>query len=322
MKQYIPAWLLGFSLIASAQERLPSWNEGEVKTDIIEYVQAVTNKKSADFVPKRDRIAVFDNDGTLWSEQPIYFQFLFAFDKVKALAPQHPNWKKTEPFKSVLENNITSLMESGEQGLIDIFNATHVNMDVETFQKEVKAWIKSAKHPTKKRVYSELIFQPMMELIQYLKENGFEVYIVSGLGIDFMRTFIPELYGISESHIIGSSGHVVYKDGKIIKTKDINFINDNDLKPVGIYHSVGKRPIAAFGNSDGDLAMMQYTQASHHKTFQLYVHHTDEKREWAYDKKSPVGRLDKGLIYAKEHNWTIVNMQKEWKVIYPFELNN
>ncbi|HSR74343.1 MAG TPA: HAD family hydrolase, partial [Sulfurovum sp.] len=242
-------------------------------------------------------------------------------DRVKMLAPQHPEWKTTEPFRSVLENDIAGVMKSGENGLLALVNATHSGMDVETFKTEVKNWLKTAKHPTKKRPYTDLIYQPMMELIKYLEANHFKVYIVSGGGIDFMRAFVPEMYGIPEEHIIGSNGKVHYENGMIIKDDEINFIDDKETKPVAIYYTIGKRPVAAFGNSDGDFAMMLYTEANQkYKTLQLYVHHTDDKREFAYDRKSHIGRLDKGLDYAIENNWTVVDMKKEWKNIYSFEL--
>jgi len=318
---WITAIVLGCTLWLQAQEMLPSWNDGKAKERIIRYVKETTTAGSPNFIPKADRIAVFDNDGTLWSEQPVYFQLFFALDRVKALASEHPEWKTTEPFKSVLADDMKGVMKSGEKGLMEIVNATHSGMDVETFKTQVEAWVKRAKHPTKKRSYTELIYQPMMELIRYLEANDFKVYIVSGGGIDFMRTFVPETYGIPQEHIVGSNGKVHYENGKIIKDGEINFIDDKEAKPVAIYYNIGKRPVAAFGNSDGDLAMMQYTEAnSRHKTLQLYVHHTDAKREWAYDRGSPVGALDKGLDYAKAHHWNIVDMKNDWKVVYPFEL--
>ena len=323
MKVFMSLLVLGVLGFANATDTLPSWNEGKSKSSIIHYVQSVTDKNSADYIEPKDRIAVFDNDGTLWTERPVYFQLYFAMDRVKALAPQHPEWKTTEPFKSVLDNNMTGVMKSGEHGLVTLVNATHSGMDEETFASEVKSWLKTAKHPTKHRPYTDLIYQPMMEVIKYFEANGFKVYIVSGGGIDFMRAFVPETYGIPKEHIIGSNGKVHYENGKIIKDGEINFIDDKETKPVAIYYTIGKRPAAAFGNSDGDLAMMQYTEANQKdKTFQLYVHHTDAKREWAYDRKSPIGKLDKGLDYARDHNWTVVDMKEEWKVIYPFELKH
>ena len=312
-------FLLTLSTLVSlnASTLLNSWNDTSSKQEIINYVNKVTQKYSPDFIPVQDRIAVFDNDGTLWAEKPVYFQLYFAMDRVKKLAPQHPEWRTKEPFKSVLANDMKGVMKSGIKGLLAIVNATHSGMSVEQFQKEVREWLASASHPTAHRPYTDLVYQPMMELIKYLEANQFQVYIVSGGGIDFMRSFIPEVYAIPKNHIIGSTGKVHYKDGQIIKDAAINFIDDKETKPVAIYYNIGKRPVAAFGNSDGDLAMMQYTEANKkYKTFQLYVHHTDNKREWKYDRKSHIGQLNKGLDYAKKHDWVIVDMKKEWKNIY------
>jgi phosphoserine phosphatase len=321
MKLILAGLLILISTFASAQEVLPSWNEGKSKTDVIAYVQAVTDKKSADFIPLKDRIAVFDNDGTLWSEQPLYFQLFFAMDRVKALAPEHPEWKTTEPFKSVLANDMNGVMKSGKEGLFKLLAATHAGMSDEEFDAIVINWIKTAKHPTKKVHYSELVFQPMLELLDYLRANGFKTFIVSGGGIDFMRPWASEVYGIPSYQIIGSQIEVKYENGKIIRLPKLRFVDDNVGKPVGIHYQIGKRPVAAFGNSDGDFDMMKYTEANKkYKTLELYVHHTDAKREWAYDRKSHIGKLDKGLDYAKSHDWTVVDMKKEWKVIYPFEL--
>ena len=321
MKILLTGLLVLASTFATAQEPLSSWNDGKNRTNVIDYVQTVTDKSSADFIPKEDRIAVFDNDGTLWSEQPIYFQLFFAMDRVKALAPKHPEWKITEPFKAVLENDMKSLMKSGKKGLLTLLMTTHAGMSDEEFDAVVIEWIKTAKHPTKKVHYSKLVFQPMLELLDYLRSNGFKTFIVSGGGIDFMRPWASEVYGIPSNQIIGSQIEVKYEDKKIMRVPKIRFIDDNAGKPVGIHYHIGKQPVAAFGNSDGDFDMMLYTEANKkYKTLELYVHHTDEKREWKYDRKSHIGKLDKGLDYAKKHNWTIVDMKNDWKVIYPFEL--
>jgi len=309
------------SVWAVAQEPLPSWNEGQNKTKIINYVKKVTETESVDFIPQEDRIAVFDNDGTLWSEQPVYFQFFFAMDRIKTLAPEHPEWKTEEPFKSLLEGNIKSVLASGKEGVLKLIMATHTGMSDEEFDAIIIDWIKTAKHPSKKVLYSELVFQPMLELLDYLRTNGFQTFIVSGGGIDFMRPWASEVYGIPSNQIIGSEIEVKYENKKIVRVPKVRFIDDKEGKPVGIHYHIGKRPVMAFGNSDGDFAMMEYTEANtKYKTLQLYVHHTDEKREWAYDRKSHVGKLDKGLDYGNEHNWTIVDMKKDWKVIYPFEM--
>jgi len=311
--------LLTFSL--QAADTLSSWNDGPSKQSIISYVTSVTKEDGADFIPVEDRIAVFDNDGTLWSEQPMYFQLFFAIDRVKALAPQHPEWKTTQPFQAVLENDMKALMASGMKGLSEIIMTTHAGMTDKEFDAIVLDWIKTAKHPTKNVHYTELVFQPMLELLEYLRANGFKTFIVSGGGIDFMRPFVSDVYGIPSSQIVGSQLEVKYENKKIVRLPKLRFNDDKEGKPVGIHYHIGKQPVFAGGNSDGDFAMMEYTEANKaHKTLELYVHHTDEKREWAYDRKSHIGKLDKGLDYAKDHNWTIVDMKKEWKVIYPFEL--
>lgn len=317
MSRILFSLLLLLSL-SNAKDILTSWNDGTSKNSVISYVTSVTDPKSPDFIPVVDRIAVFDNDGTLWSEQPVYFQLFFAIDRVKALAPQHPEWKTTQPFKAVLENDMKALMASGKKGLLELVMTTHTGMSDEEFDAIVIDWIRTAKHPTKKVHYSELVFQPMLELLDYLRTNEFKTFIVSGGGIDFMRPWASEVYGIPVNQIIGSQIEVKYEDKKILRVPKIRFIDDNVGKPVGIHYHIGKRPVAAFGNSDGDFEMMEYTEANKkYKTLQLYVHHTDKKREWKYDRKSHIGKLDKGLDYAKEHNWTVVDMKNDWKVIYP-----
>lgn len=309
------------SVVLMASEVFLSWNDGKSKDNIISYVTSVTDSKSANFIPKVDRIAVFDNDGTLWSEQPMYFQLFFAIDRVKALASEHPEWKTEEPFASVLKGDMKAVMASGKEGLMKLIMATHAGMSDEEFDAIVIDWIKTAKHPTKNVHYSELIYQPMLELLDYLRANEFTTFIVSGGGIDFMRPFASEVYGIPSNQIIGSSIEVKYENKKIVRIPKLRFIDDKEGKPVGIHYHIGKHPVFAGGNSDGDFEMMEYTEANaKYKTLQLYVHHTDEAREWAYDRKSHIGKLDKGLDYAREHNWTVVDMKKEWKVVYPFEL--
>ena len=321
MKIVLVGLLVLASALATAQEALPSWNEGQNKTNVMNYVKMVTDKSSEDFIPVKDRIAVFDNDGTLWSEQPAYFQLFFAIDRVKALASEHPEWKKTQPFQAVLENDMKTLMKSGMEGIGKIIMATHAGMTDAEFDAIVIDWIKTAKHPTKKVHYTELVFQPMLELLTYLRANEFKTFIVSGGGIDFMRPFASEVYGIPSSQIIGSQLEVKYENKQIVRLPKLRFNDDKEGKPVGIHYHIGKQPVAAFGNSDGDFQMLEYTEANEkYKTLQLYIHHTDEKREWAYDRKSHIGRLDKGLDYGNEHNWTMVDMKKDWKVVYPFEL--
>ncbi len=310
--------------LTQAQENLASWNDGKSKNNIVSYVTSVTDPKSPDFIPEVDRIAVFDNDGTLWSEQPVYFQFFFAVYQIKKMADEHPEWKTTQPFKAVLEDDFKTIKESGMEGIVKLLAATHAGMTTEAFAAAAKEWMATAKHPRFKKAYSEMVFQPMLELLVYLRDNGFKTYIVSGGGIDFMRAWAPDIYGIPVEQIIGSRGKVKFemREGKgvLVKQAEVDFNDDKGGKPVGIHTHIGKRSIAAFGNSDGDLQMLQYTASGAGKRLMLYVHHTDDKREWAYDRKSHIGKFDKGLDYAKEHNWTVVDMKNDWKVVYPFEM--
>ncbi len=303
---------------------LPSWNEGATKTAILDYVSEVTNPESKNFIEISDRIATFDNDGNLWSEQPAYFQLFFAIDRVKALAPQHPEWKTEQPFKAVLEDDMEELAKQGEHGLIQLVMATHAGNTTEEFENYVQEWIATAKHPTKNVGYDKLVYQPMLELLQYLRANDFKTFIVSGGGVDFMRAFVTDIYGIPEEQILGSriKTKFEYNEGnpKIVRVAELEFIDDKEGKPLNIQKIIGKKPVFSSGNSDGDLAMMQWTASNKLKSFMLYVHHTDSVREWAYDRESHIGRLDKGLDEANEKGWTIIDMKKDWKVIYPFEL--
>lgn len=309
----------------SKSDQLVSWNDGSSKTLIIDYVESVTNEGSKSYVPVSERIAVFDNDGTLWSEQPAYFQLFFAIDRIKAMAPQHPEWKNEQPFKAVLENDMESLMKEGEAGLIKLVMVSHAGMSVAEFERVVKEWVANAKHLTKDKFYTELVYQPMLELLEYLRNNGFKTYIVSGGGVDFMRAIVTEVYGIPEEQIIGSTikTQFVYNNGspEIERLPELDFIDDKEGKPINIQKIIGKKPIFCGGNSDGDLAMMQWTASNDYKSFMLYVHHTDSIREWAYDRNSHIGRFDKGLDQALRDNWTVVDMANEWKFIYPFEMN-
>ena len=307
--------------IAQTTDPLPSWNEGKTKASIINFVKDVATKESAHFVAEDDRIATFDNDGTLWSEHPMYFQLFFLIDRIKALTPKFPEWKEKQPFKGVLEGDIEAVKKSGKKGLMKLLAVTHTGMSEDQFTKTVKEWMATAKHPRFDRHYDELVFQPMIELLSYLRANGFTTFIVSGGGIDFMRPWASRVYGIPPYQIIGTSVKVKYENGTNMRLPKLQHYDDKAGKPVGIHYHIGKHPIAAFGNSDGDFQMLEYTDANpKHKTFQLYVHHTDAKREYAYDRKTLFGKLDKGLDYAREHNWTIVDMKNDWKVIYPYEL--
>ena len=306
------------------QDPLSSWNDGQTKNAIVNYVKMVTEAGSPDFIPVKDRIATFDNDGNLWSEQPAYFQLFFAIDRVKAMATDHPEWTTKQPFKAVLDNDMTELAKQGEHGLLQLVMATHAGNTTEEFDADVKDWIKTAMHPTKKVTYDQLVYQPMLELLRYLRAHDFKTYIVSGGGVDFMRAFVTEIYGIPEEQIIGSRIKTAYEynDGNpvIKRLPELDFIDDKEGKPLNIQKIIGKKPVFASGNSDGDLQMMQWTASNTHKSFMLYVHHTDEIREWAYDRESHIGKLDKGLDQALKDGWTVIDMKNDWKVIYPFEV--
>jgi len=300
---------------------LPSWNEGDSKKAIIDFITKTTKGETTDFIPVADRIACFDNDGTLWSEQPMYFQLAFAIDRVKAMASQHPEWKTTQPFRALLEGDMKTVMAGGEKALLQILMATHAGMTTTEFDQFVKEWINTARHPITKKLYKEMVYQPMVELLNYLRENGYKTYIVSGGGIDFMRPWTQEVYGIPAEQVIGSSIKVKYEivDGQpvLVKLPEINFVDDKEGKPVGIWQYIGKRPVFTVGNSDGDYAMLQWTStATGYPHFGMIVHHTDAVREYAYDRKSPIGNLEKGLDDAARYNWVIVDMKNDWKVVY------
>jgi hypothetical protein len=302
---------------------LSSWNEGPAKQAITEFVRTVTDKLSPNYVPPEQRIATFDNDGTLWAEQPMYFQGSFAFDRVKALAPSHPEWKDRQPFKAILENDMKALAASGEKGLAEIVMTTHAGMTTEEFEKIVKDWLAAATHPRYNRPFTDLVYQPMLELLAYLRESGFKTYIVSGGGVEFMRPWTEKVYGIPPEQVVGSSIKLKFemRDDKPVLTRlpDIDFIDDGPGKPIGIQKFIGRRPIAAFGNSDGDHQMLQWTATGEGLRLMLLVHHTDAEREWAYDRQSPIGRLDKALDEALRRGWTVVDMKKDWKRVFPFE---
>ncbi len=317
--------LIGLGILAgpALADPLPSWNVGAAKQAVIEFVRAVTDKSGPQYVTPEQRIATFDNDGTLWCEQPMYFQGFFTFDRVRALAPQHPEWKDRQPFKAILENDMKALTTAGEKGMMEILMTTHAGMTMEEFERIVKEWLATAKHPRYNRPFTDLLYQPMLELLVYLRENGFTTYIVSGGGVEFMRPWTEKAYGIPPEQVVGSSIKLKFemRDGKpvLMRLSEIDFIDDGPGKPVGIQKFIGRRPIAAFGNSDGDLQMLQWTAAGGGPRFMLLVHHTDGEREWAYDRQSPIGRLDKALDEAQMRGWTVVDMKKDWKKIFPFQ---
>lgn len=310
-----------FANAASDTDPLPSWEEGETKQSILEFVSAVTTEGGEDFVPPEERIATFDNDGCLWSEKPVYFQLLFAIDRVKALADEHPEWKEQQPFQAVIEDDREALLASGEKGLAQLVMASHAGMTAGEFETVVSEWLETARHPRFDRRYHELVFQPMLELLAYLRANEFKTFIVSGGGIDFLRVFAEEVYGIPPEQVVGSSIKAGYevRDGNpvIVKLPELNFIDDKEGKPVGIHQHIGRRPIFAAGNSDGDFQMLEWTTAGEGRRFGLLVHHTDDGREWAYDRNSAVGKLVRGLDEGPDRGWVIVDMKKDWKAIYP-----
>ena len=307
---------------ATVIDPLPSWQDVSSKTAIINFVEEATNESSEGFIPVEDRIATFDNDGTLWSEQPMYFQLIFAIDRIKSMAKDHPEWKTAMPYSAILENDIPKLLAEGEHALIEIIMMSHANMTAEEFKNVVIAWASTAEHPTKKKLFTELVYQPMLELLTYLQDNEFKTYIVSGGGVDFMRPIVSEVYNIPAEQIIGSTIKTKfnYNDGNptIERLPELFFIDDKAGKPENIQRIIGKKPVLAAGNSDGDLAMLQWT-ASNEKFLNIYVHHTDAEREWAYDRDSHIGRLDQGLDQANSEGWTVVDMKNDWKIMYPFE---
>ncbi len=324
MLPVLSASLHSTSAVAQAQrDPLPSWNDGVTKSSILDFVARVTAQNEPYFVPVEQRIATFDNDGTLWIEQPMYVQLAFALDRVKAMAPRHPEWKDKQPFKAVLEDDMKTLAESGERGLVELVLVTHAGMTTDEFAKIVSDWLATARHPRFKRLYTELVYQPMLELLAYLRANGFKTFIVSGGGIEFMRPWTERIYGVPPEQVVGSSIKTRFemRDATpvLVRLPEVNFIDDKTGKPIGINEHIGRRPIAAFGNSDGDLEMLQWTTLTGGARFGLIVHHTDAEREYAYDRHSHFGRLDKALDAAAINKWTVVDMKKDWKRIFPVD---
>jgi hypothetical protein len=307
----------------AAGDPLPSWNESAAKQTIVNFVAAVTRDGSPDFVPPAQRVAVFDNDGTLWCEHPMYTQMAFALDRVKALAPMHPEWKDKQPFKAALDGDMKTLAESGEKGAVELVLAAHAGMTSEEFAKIVTDWLATARHPRFKRPYTELVYQPMLEVLAFLRANGFKTFIASGGGVEFMRPWTERVYGVPPEQVVGSSIKTRFemRDGRptLFRLPQVNFVDDGPGKPVGINEYIGVRPIAAFGNSDGDLQMLQWTTMSGGVRLGVIVHHTDAEREYAYDRDTSFGRLDKALNAAAVNKWTVADMKKDWKVIFPSE---
>ena len=334
----IPRWMRGSALVlitavlalGTAQARddhLRSWNDGPTKKAIVEFVRKTADKASPDYVPPAERIATFDNDGTLWSEQPMYVQALFAFDRVKALAPQHPEWQTQEPFASVLKGDLKGALAGGDKALLEIVMATHAGMTTEEFQQTVRDWIATAKNPVTKRPVLEMVYQPMVELLAYLRAHGYKTFIVSGGGIEFMRPWAELVYGVPPEQVVGSSIKTKFelRDGKavLVRLPELNFIDDKEGKPVGINQHIGHRPIAAFGNSDGDRQMLEYATTGNGLRFGMLVLHDDAKREFAYGPAtglpdSHVGTFSQALYdEAKQRGWVVISMQRDWKTIFP-----
>jgi haloacid dehalogenase-like hydrolase len=314
------SWPLSPCPARAQGDLLPSWNDGPSKKAITGFVAKVTHEGSPDFVPAPQRIATFDNDGTLWCEQPMYVQLAFALDRVKALSNQHPEWKDKQPFKAVLDNDIAALAQSGEKGVVELVMATHAGMSTEEFAKIAGDWIKTARHPKFNRPYTDLVYQPMVELLAYLRNYGFKTFIVSGGGIELMRPWTERVYGIPPEQVVGSSIKTKYevRNGvpELIRLPELNFIDDKAGKPVGINTHIGRRPIAAFGNSDGDFEMLEWTTAGGGARLGVFVHHDDAAREYAYDRKSHFGKLDRGLDEAPKRGWTLVSIKDEWKRVF------
>ena len=311
----------GGPLEAQTADPLPSWNDGAAKQAIIAFVGRVVDKNSPEFVRPDARIAAFDNDGTLWCEQPAYFQAIFALDRIKAMAAEHPQWKTTEPFKSAIAGDLDRLAAQGEKALLEIIAATHASMTVDQFHSIVRDWLRTARHPRFHRPYNQCIYQPMVEALAYLRANGFKTFIVSGGGVDFMRPWVERAYGIPPEQVVGSSGAVKYVvvDGKpkLLKEPKVEFIDDGPGKPVGINRFIGRQPIIAFGNSDGDFEMLEWTTAGSGARLGLIVHHTDAEREYAYDRNSRIGRLDRARDEAPKRGWVLIDMKKDWRSVFP-----
>ncbi len=309
---------------APAPDPLPSWNEGPTKDRILDFVDRVSDPDNPDFVPEAERIATFDNDGTLWSEQPLYFQLLFAMDQVKAMAPNHPEWTEEEPYRSVLNNDLAALAAQGEAAIVPLLMATHTGMTDSEFRARVRAWLDTARHPRFDQPFNAMVYQPMLEVLDLLRANGFQTWIVSGGGIQFIRVFAEETYGIPPEQVVGTSivTRFEMRDGEpvIVREPEIDFVDDKEGKPLAINLHIGRRPVAAFGNSDGDLQMLQWTSAGEGPRLPVYLHHTDAAREWAYDRDSHIGRFDQGLDEAANQGWLVIDMAEDWNVIYPFQL--
>jgi phosphoserine phosphatase len=311
------------ALAQDTRDWLPSWQAGATRDALIEFIESTSTPGEQGYIKPAERIAVFDNDGTLWAEQPLYFQLVYAMDRVKELAPEHPEWREQMPFKAVLEGDMDAVFAGGEHALLELVLATHADITTEEFSQSVSSWLKMARHPLTGRPYTKMVYQPMLELLLYLRANGYKTFIVSGGGIEFMRVFAERVYGVPPQQVIGSSVSTRYelRDGKpvLVREPRINFIDDKDGKPVGINQHIGRRPVIAFGNSDGDFQMLEWTAAGEGSRLAAYVHHDDAEREWAYDRNSSIGKLDRGLDEAAKRSWLVVSMAEDWKTVFSFE---
>ena len=309
--------------ISAIAQPLKSWNDGAAKQAIFRFVNDVTTPGVPTFVPPEDRIAVFDNDGTLWAEQPMYFQFFFMLDQLKAAAPKHPEWKSNAAFKALMAHDSRALAAMGQKPVLELLATANSGMSVTQYDKTIRDWLATAKHPKFNRPYTDLVYVPMQELLTYLRANDFKTFTMSGGSVEFMRPWAEKAYGISAEQIIGSQQDVKFetKNGKPVLTRapKVAFVDDGPGKPVGTYRSIGRRPIAAFGNSDGDLQMLEVTSAGEGPRLMLIVHHDDAAREFAYDRQSKIGKLDKAWDEAKAKNWIVVSMKNDWKRVFAFQ---
>ena len=326
-RRLFPALLLIAACAAPAPEPpavadpLPSWNATATKAALLSFVERVTQQGGAEYVPPSERIAVFDNDGNLWAEQPLYFQAIYIFDRIRALAGEHPEWAEEEPYASVLRGDDEGALAGGTEALLQMAMTTHANISTDEFDRSVREWLSTARHPETNRPYDEMVYQPMLELLDYLRSNDFKTFIVSGGGIDFMRVFAEEVYGVPPEQIVGSSIKTGYEvrngEPTLVKLPEMNFIDDKAGKPVGIHQHIGRRPILASGNSDGDFEMLEWTTAGDGARLGLIVHHDDEEREWTYDRESHIGQLDRGLDEAEGRGWVVISMRDDWNRIFP-----
>lgn len=317
MKMSLSLFVLTLASLLLAEDPLPSWNEGETKTRILNFIEAAQVEGGEGYITPGDRIAVFDNDGNLWAEKPMYFQLIFILERVAAMASEHPEWKETQPFRAVLENDQAAIHRFGEKELLQLMAATHAGMTEAEFSASVSAWLKTAKHPTTGKLYTDMTYQPMKELLQALRDAAFKTYIVSGGGVSFIRPWAEAAYGIPPEQVVGSRIKVLYEEGGILRrTGEVDLIDDKAGKPVGIYQVIGKRPVLASGNSDGDFQMLEYTTTGEGPRLGLILHHTDADREWAYDRESHVGRLDRGLDEAEARGWLVIDMKNDWKTVF------